>query len=43
VLIEKPKNRVIANAVKQSLPEKEIASSPAASRDDIFRHFSDSF
>jgi hypothetical protein len=36
---EKSKDRVIASAAKQSLPEKEIASSLPAPRNDIFRPF----
>jgi hypothetical protein len=32
---EKPRNKVIANKVKQSLSENEIVSSPAAPRNDI--------
>jgi hypothetical protein len=33
-LFEKPGNQVIASGAKQSLPEKEIASSLAAPRND---------
>jgi hypothetical protein len=37
-LSEKPDHQVIASAAKQSLPEKEIASSLTAPRNDIMPH-----